>query len=80
MALAERLLNPPKPRAGNPCSVGHHLATLPPDEAGALQTMLDANWSQDAIYDALTDEGHTVGRQSINRHRTGKCRCAKEAS
>ena len=76
MALTDRVKNqPPKARHGMPCSVGALIDTLPPDEASALQQMLTSGWSQDAIYQAVTDEGHSVGRQTINRHRSQACRC-----
>lgn len=84
MALSERLANPPRTHTGTPCSVGVLLDALEGDELAALQEMLGTQdqrgWSQDAIYDALTAEGYEVGRQSINRHRGGKCRCAKDAA
>lgn len=84
MALADRITAPPAPMHGTPCSVGTLLDTLEGDELDALKTMLGTReqrgWSQDAIYDALTSEGYSVGRQSINRHRGGKCRCAQKAA
>lgn len=84
MALSDRLAEPPKPMHGTPCSVGVLLDTLEGAELDALRVMLGSptqrGWSQDAIYAVLTDEGYEVGRQSINRHRGGKCRCARDAS
>ena len=80
MALADRIKEPPpSPVHGLPCSVGALLAALPEAEAEALNTMLTGTpqrrWSQSEIHDAVTAEGHTVGIQSINRHRAGRCRC-----
>jgi hypothetical protein len=79
MALADRVKNKPQTIHGLPCSVGLLLATLEGDELKALKTMLGSpqqrGWSEGDIYDALTAEGHKVGRQSINRHRGGRCRC-----
>jgi hypothetical protein len=85
MALSDRVKTPPTRVQGYPCSIGELLKALPKPEATALQKMLTTTlpnssqwqWSQSEIYDAIRDEGHTVGRQSINRHRAGKCRCAK---
>lgn len=76
MGLADRILSAPAKRiSGKPCSVGDLLNRLPDPESAALQQMLDAGWSQNQIYDALTDEGLEVGRQTINRHRAKSCRC-----
>ena len=79
MALADRILEQPDIIHGLPCSIGALLARLDGAERDALLTMLGTpeqrGWSQGQIYDALTAEGYTVGRQSINRHRAGTCRC-----
>ena len=77
MALADRITtDAPKRVHGLPCSVGDLLENrLTPDEAAALQHMLDNGWSQNEIYEAVTAEGHDVGRQTINRHRSRACRC-----
>lgn len=77
MALAERLTAPPTAGTpGLPCSIGALLDNLQGAERDALQAMLaDRAWSQHMIWTALHEEGHTVGKQSINRHRGGKCRC-----
>lgn len=84
MALADRLTTPPAPKHGYPCSVGVLLDTLDQDDRDALLTMLGTperrGWSASDIYDALIAEGHKVGLQTINRHRGGKCRCAKDAA
>lgn len=79
MALSDRLLNKPETIHGKPCSVGVLLTTLEGNDLDALRTMLGTperrGWSEGDIYDALTAEGYSVGRQSINRHRGGRCRC-----
>ena len=76
MALADRITqDKPKRMNGLPCSVGELLTKLPPDESAALQHMLDAGWSQSEIVKALSDEGHAVGKQTPNRHRSRSCRC-----
>ena len=84
MALSDRLSEPPTRKNGTPCSVGSLLERLEGAELDALLAMLGTpqqrGWPQDAIYDALTAEGYEVGRQSINRHRGGKCRCSKAAA
>jgi hypothetical protein len=76
MALADRIADAKPERAfGLPCSVGALLDTLPEAEVAALRHMLSTGWSQRQIYDALVAEGHVVGMQTINRHRSRGCRC-----
>ena len=80
MSLAERLQETPERNFGMPCSIGTLLNTLPADEVAALQAMLGtpeqrSPWTASEIYDALQAEGHTVGYQTIGRHRGRKCRC-----
>jgi len=79
MSLADRVKTPSPGLNGLPCSIGALLDTLDGDELAALQQILrsDSGWSQAMIWKALMDEGYAVGQQSINRHRGGKCRCAK---
>ena len=81
MSLSKRLADPPRPQHGYPCSVGALLAQLKGTELDALRTMLGTpqqrGWPASEIYTALTEEGYTVGLQTINRHRGGKCRCER---
>jgi hypothetical protein len=59
-----------------PCSVGALLERLPAEEATALEQMMGPlGWSASRIYEALANEGHEVGRQTIGRHRSRACRC-----
>lgn len=80
MSLTDRVAEGPAPVIhGSPCSVGIVLKRIPPAEAKALAEMLgDGSWTAGQIYDALLEEGHGVGRQTIARHRAGKCRCGKD--
>lgn len=79
MALADRIDNPQRNLTGMPCSVGVLLDTLKGDELAALEHILASReWSQAMVWKALTDEGYEVGLQSVNRHRGGKCRCARD--
>ena len=76
MALADRLDQTPRRTTGAPCSVGALLDRLPDPEAKALDRMLnELGWSSSRIYDAIADEGHSVGRQTIGRHRSRSCKC-----
>ena len=79
MALADRIQSTRRNMHGLPCSVGTLLDTLQGDELAALKHMLASReWSQAMVWKALTDEGYEVGLQSINKHRGGNCRCAKD--
>lgn len=85
MALSERLAQPTEAIHGYPCSVGALLATLKGDELEAFKVMLGDpvkrdGWTASAIYDAVTAEGHKVAWSQINKHRGGRCRCAKDAA
>jgi hypothetical protein len=81
MSLTDRLSNTPAKIHGKPCSIGALVSKLGNDAEGvALQAMLyELGWSQRRIYEALEAEGHMVGEQSINRHRSRACRCYKVA-
>lgn len=83
MALSDRVAQPVV--HGYPCSVGRLLATLEGPELEAFRTMLGDpvkkdGWLASAIFDAVTAEGHKVAYSQINKHRSGKCRCAKDAA
>lgn len=85
MALSDRVKTRPAAKHGTPCSVGALLDHLEGAELEALKVMLGDpvkrdGWPADDIYDALVEEGHSVGRQTINRHRGGRCRCGKAAA
>jgi hypothetical protein len=81
MALSERIKNPPTKPNGRPCSIGALIAQLEGDELAALNAMLGTpekrGWPESDIFDALTAEGYVVGRQTVNRHRGGRCGCSK---
>jgi hypothetical protein len=85
MALSDRVKNPPSAKLPGPrCSVGALLETLEGDELEALRVMLGTReqpgWTANEVYDAITAEGYTVGRQTISRHRGGRCSCASDAA
>ena len=80
MSLSDRIQSRTPAMHGMPCSVGVLLETLKGDELAALVHILGSReWSQAMVWKALTDEGYEVGMQSVNRHRGGRCRCAKDA-
>lgn len=81
MALVDRLADTPRRLPGTACSVGSLLDQLPDPEAKALEAMMnELGWSAARIYEALTDEGHVVGRQTIGRHRSKSCSCFRSAA
>lgn len=76
MPLADRIADTPARITGKPCSVGELLQRLDPEETKALNQMLyELGWSQARVFAALQAEGHVVGQQTINRHRSRACRC-----
>jgi len=76
MALADMLEQSPRRRTGPPCSVGALEEQLAGPEADALHAMMyELGWSQERIFQALKAEGHVVGKQTINRHRSRACGC-----
>lgn len=80
MSLLEKLQNPPVRSNGRPCSIGKVLSSISdPEEQRALQRMLN-EWNAAAVYNALTEEGYTVGVQQIGRHRRHQCSCSSRAS
>ena len=85
MALSDRINEArPAPICGTPCSVGKLLATLEGDELASFKIMLGTKeqrgWTAPDIYDAVIAEGHTIGFQTINKHRGGRCRCPKASA
>lgn len=82
MGLADRLTDTPAAIHGKPCSVGALVAKLEGTEDGkTLHSWLyELGVSQNRIYKALEADGHIVGEQSINRHRSRSCRCFKATS
>lgn len=76
MALADKLNEAPRKPTGKPCSVGELLEILPESERTAFNAMMyELAWSGTKIHAALRGEGHIVALQTINRHRSGHCRC-----
>ena len=76
MALADRLGQQPRRATGSPCSVGELEGRLTGKEADAFRAMMyELGWSQERIYAEVTAEGHSIGKQTINRHRSRSCRC-----
>lgn len=77
MGLADHFADPPAAMRGSPCSIATLLTEkLDNSDREFFQSILaDREWSQEVIWQRLKSAGYEVGRQSINRHRGGKCRC-----
>lgn len=74
MGLAEHTPSKRRP-TGMPCSVQSLLDSLSESDRAELNSWLSSGFSQEAIFKALKDAGHVVGKQTINRHRSQSCRC-----
>lgn len=65
-----------------PCSVQVLIDRLAeqPEELAAFEAMMaDPAWSAAAIRKAVAAEGYEVGQQTVGRHRTGSCKCFRDA-
>jgi hypothetical protein len=75
MALKDHAPQGPRP-TGKPCSVQLLIDRLNETDRAELHAwMYELGHSQEAIYKSITDAGETVGKQTINRHRSRGCRC-----
>jgi hypothetical protein len=79
VSLAERAKQGPPVRKfhGPACGVGQLLVDLPKNDAAALRVMIadDSGWEHRQIARALNDEGHPIGRTTVERHRSMRCTC-----
>lgn len=84
MAFAEKINHPPRRMSGKPCSVQlfiDELAEKNPAEKTGFEELLASQKSGAAIWHSIVEEsaehGYTtqVGKQTVNRHRSGACRC-----
>lgn len=63
---------------GPTCSVAVALETLPPDQVDLLRKALEnANARGVDIADALCGLGFEMNAHTVQRHRRGRCRCAR---
>ena len=76
---------PSGPIQGLPCSVGILEERLTGDDLDALLLILYGDERQppgrglpaSQVFRLVTEAGHAVGYQTINRHRGGTCRCSR---
>jgi hypothetical protein len=66
-------------RKGPPCGMAVVESRLDPDDLAALHEFLADrdNVTTAAIYRALAGDGHSVGKNTIERHRRGECACGQ---
>jgi hypothetical protein len=55
------------------CRLCEKLETLNADDAAALRGALERGVSVENLYDALRDNGQTVPRRDITKHKKGSC-------
>ena len=80
MSLADRLSTYPKRgRQGPRCHTWLLLESLVDDEREALAAALlpDSGWTSSSLSSLLRDEGHSLSKSSIDRHRRGECACPR---
>lgn len=81
MSLAERLDEAPRASRGNVCRMSFILASLNEQDRRALQAALAVpvgdpdRIANNAIADALREEGYDVHSKTVETHRKGACRC-----
>jgi hypothetical protein len=94
MSLAERVNERPETIHGDPCSVGRLIADLEQLDGGELAAFQQImygkagltepargrkGWTEQQVFDAVTDEGYVVAKSQINVHRGKRCRCYRDA-
>lgn len=81
MSLADRLADAPRHSRGNVCRMSFVLEQLNDDDRQALLAALAVpignpdRISNNAIAEALGQEGHNVHSKTVENHRRGVCNC-----
>jgi hypothetical protein len=81
MALATRNQAPPA-KNGTPCSIAvvYEAVAADPAELRELNAILyEEGNTQAQVFKYLTDDGYTIGFQTVNKHRGKNCRCFLQA-
>lgn len=81
MALLDDLANPEyRAPTGPVCSLGILLKQLDKKTVDTLNAALtNPHAPSTKISQALTDLGHRITSHTVQRHRRGECRCARES-
>lgn len=77
MALKDRLVSLETKSPVRVCPLAKFILTLSPEDAVALNSILSSRISTRRIHAELQEEGYRIGRDSIDNHRNGWCRCPK---
>jgi hypothetical protein len=80
MALATRN-QAPAAKNGKPCSIAvvYEAVADDPIELRELNVILyEEGNTQAQVFKYLTDDGYTIGFQSVNNHRGKSCRCFRQ--
>lgn len=79
MSSLESLANPDyRPPRGPACTVAVIIATADPETAQLFTAALaNAYAPSTAIAKAITDRGHPISANVVQRHRRGECRCSE---
>jgi len=79
MSLAEAFTNPTRTIHGPTCRVYKILGTLETKDFDTLSAVLDKNsaWSSTQIAAILSDQGHPIKADALQRHRRGACECGR---
>jgi hypothetical protein len=78
MGLMDEIKQEHESRRANPrCGIASLLSSLPEDEANDLVSAMSGEWTAVAIANALTNRGHRIGYQIVQRHRRGACGCPR---
>ena len=81
MTLANRLSEAKPTRRGAPCRMRIIMAELSGSDLTALEQALSLPRSQSGrlsnkqISEILASEGHTISKETVQRHRVGDCNC-----
>ena len=81
MSALEALADPNyRPAKGPTCTVTVLLSTMDDDDADLLRkAMANPYAPTTAIAAALADQGYRITAATLQRHRRGECRCARES-
>lgn len=81
MSTLENLANPNyRPPTGPQCGIAMLMPALDKKTQDLLKAaMQNAYAPSTAIAQAMSDQGHRVSAHTVQRHRRGECRCARES-
>ncbi|CAB4173508.1 hypothetical protein UFOVP955_32 [uncultured Caudovirales phage] len=79
MSLADAFTTPTRTIHGPTCGVYKILGTLESKDFETLSAVLDKNspWTSTQIAAILSDQGHPIKADALQRHRRGACECGR---